>query len=114
MIRVPDDDLDALCAAAKEAVPRLRDLRTGTRRRFVRATRDKVRELVDRGWTDPDDIAEAVETHLQVLYADESDPEVGNPFLFAIIASLVHWLVLRLLDYLFNTKHTFQRYGVKS
>lgn len=111
MISPVDDDLDALVVGARGAVPRLNDLPWNRRRGMVRLGRDVAKELIEAGRTDPDEIAERVETELRLQYAREDD-EFGNPFIIAIIAGLVQFLVIRLLERLFPDRRVeFQRYG---
>jgi hypothetical protein len=108
----PDTELTELVRAAQDNEPRLRDLRWVARKRLVRTVRDKTLELIDVGYTDPDTLGDMVESHCRLDLADDGDGDFGNPILFALIAAVVHWLVLRILDRLFpDRKHEFVTFG---
>lgn len=107
-----DDELDGLMIGARGAVPRLWDLPSRRRRIIVSAGRNKIRELHDQGYADADEIAELTEIYLRSEFAAEDDPDVGNPFIIAILAALVQFLVKKLLERWFPDRRVeFVRYG---
>jgi hypothetical protein len=105
-----DNELTALVKECQHREPRLRDLSWFARKRLVRTVRDKTTELIEAGHRNPDELAELVEGHCRLELADDGDGDFGNPILFALLAAVIHWVVLRLLDRFFpRTEH--ESYG---